>query len=406
MSKFSSSKFVHNQIVDLSAERSGAETPGVKELVTQVSTALPVIRVTDVPQRLLAAIVESSDDAIASKDLNGLVTSWNRSAEKLFGYAAEEIIGKPVTLIIPPELHQDEAMILGKIRRGEKIDHFETYRVRKNGERINVSLTISPIKDEQGRVLGAAKIIRDISESKRIEHALRTTEKLAAAGRLAATVAHEINNPLEAVVNYIYLAKVSPNLETVKGYLAGAEAELERVTQLTKQTLGFYRESKNPAAVRIGSLIEPLLAIFAAKIRNKAIRVSVEKRQDPEMVVVAGEIRQLLANLVSNSIDAIERDGLIRVRLSSTLAAVTSEAGVRLTVADSGVGIAPTDVPRLFEPFFTTKKDIGTGLGLWVCKSVVERHGGKVRIKSCTRSGRNGSTFSVFLPLGGPPQEE
>src|SRR5579864_3497716 len=156
----------------------------------------------------LAAIVESSDDAIASKDLNGIVTTWNRSAEKLFGYKAEEIIGKSITLIIPQELHQDENMILDKIRRGEKIEHFETVRVRKNGERIDVSLTISPMKNNFGKVIGAAKIVRDITEKKKIDRALRVTEKLAAAGRLAATVAHEINNPLEAVTNLIYLARV------------------------------------------------------------------------------------------------------------------------------------------------------------------------------------------------------
>src|SRR5262249_36775966 len=155
------------------------------------------------PDNLLAAIVESSDDAIASKDLNGIVTSWNKSAERLFGYTAEEIIGKPITLVIPPELHSDEAMILGKIRRDERIDHFETIRVTKSGEKIEVSLTISPVKDANGNVIGAAKIVRDITENKKIERALRTTERLATAGRLAATVAHEINNPLEAVTNLV-----------------------------------------------------------------------------------------------------------------------------------------------------------------------------------------------------------
>src|SRR5258707_670061 len=158
-------------------------------------------------QLRLAAIVESPGDAIASKDLNGTITSWNRSAEKLFGYKAEEIIGKPVTLIIPPELHRDEFTILSKIRRGEKIEHFETIRLHKNGEKVEVSLTISPVKDENGKVIGAAKIIRNITENNKIERALRTTEKLAAAGRMAATVAHEINNPLEAVTNLVYLAK-------------------------------------------------------------------------------------------------------------------------------------------------------------------------------------------------------
>src|SRR6478735_1777679 len=195
----------------------------------------------------LAAIVESSDDAIASKDLNGVVTSWNHSAEKLFGYKAEEIIGKPITLIIPPELHQDEQAILSKIRRGEKIEHFETVRVCKNGERVDVSLTISPVKDEYGKVIGAAKIVRNITENKKIDRALRITEKLAAAGRLAATVAHEINNPLEAVTNLVYLAKTDlQNTERVSEYLEMASRELERVAHIARQTLGFYRDTSLP----------------------------------------------------------------------------------------------------------------------------------------------------------------
>src|SRR6185437_12416917 len=152
-------------------------------------------------RRRLAAIVESSDDAIISKDLNSIVTSWNRQAERLFGYKEEEMIGRSILTIIPPELHGDEDMILSKIRRGEKIDHFETVRITKSGERVDVSLSISPVRDEQGNVTGAAKIARDVGERKKIESALRTTEKLATPGRLAATVAHEINNPLEQLAN-------------------------------------------------------------------------------------------------------------------------------------------------------------------------------------------------------------
>src|SRR4029077_4457436 len=167
----------------------------------------------------LAAIVESSDDAIVSKDLNGVVTSWNKSAERIFGYKAEEIIGQPITVIIPLELLSDETLILSKIRAGERVEHFQSVRLHKNGERIDVSLTVSPIKDEQGTVIGAAKIARDITQQKKMEAALHTSEKLASVGRLAATIAHEINNPLEAITNFIYLAKQHPNLpEKVQRY--------------------------------------------------------------------------------------------------------------------------------------------------------------------------------------------
>src|SRR3954470_164688 len=145
----------------------------------------------------LAAIVESSDDAIVSKDLNGLVTSWNKSAERIFGWTAEEIVGKSILTIIPPELHSDEPGILSRIRAGKRIEHFETVRMKKSGERVDISLTVSPVKDPQGNIIGAAKIARDITQQKKLEATLRTTERLASVGRLAATVAHEINNPLE-----------------------------------------------------------------------------------------------------------------------------------------------------------------------------------------------------------------
>ena len=169
-------------------------------------------------RRHLAAIVESSDDAIISKDLNGIVTSWNQGATRLFGYLPEEIIGQSILKIIPTELQYQEPFILERIKAAEPIEHYETERVSKNGERVLVSLTISPLKDERGRVVGVSKIARDITQNKKIEMALIQSEKLAATGRMAATIAHEINNPLEAVVNLIFLARNSPSLhESVKG---------------------------------------------------------------------------------------------------------------------------------------------------------------------------------------------
>ena len=353
-------------------------------------------------QQRLAAIIESSDDAIVGKNLHGIVTSWNPGAEKMFGYSAHEMEGQPITKIIPIELHADEQRILETIGRGERIDHFETTRMRKNGELIEVSLTISPINDETGKVIGAAKIARDITHRKQAEQALRTSERLASVGRLAATVAHEINNPLEAVTNLIFLAKSHTTDESVREYLSSAEEELERVSHLTKQTLGFYRDTRGAAATKVGAMVAPLLSVFGSRTRNKSIEIVSEIRQDPEIMAVPGEIRQLLANLLSNSIDAVEGGGKIRIRVSAANDWTANRLpGVRLTVADSGPGIPAAIRPKLFEPFFTTKKDVGTGLGLWVCKSIIEKQGGSIRLKSNVVPGKSWTAFSVFLPLDG-----
>ena len=352
-----------------------------------------------VSQRL-AAIVESSNDAIVSKDLNGIVTSWNPAAERIFGYTPEEMIGHSIRKVIPPELQDDEERILASMSRGERIEHFQTVRLTKSGKRIDVSLTISPVKDQSGRIVGAAKIARDITEQKKAEHALRTSEKLASVGKLAATVAHEVNNPLEAVTNLVYLAKERAIRDDVRQFLADAERELDRVSHITKQTLGFYRDTTKPSAVRVGELLKPLIAVFGSRSRNKGVEIFPEILDDPKVYAVAGEIRQLIANLMSNSIDAVQTGGQIRIRVSGHRGRTTEPmAGVRITIADSGAGISSEDRQHLFEPFFTTKKEVGTGLGLWVCKNIVDKHHGSIRVKSNVAPGRSWTAFSVFLPL-------
>ena len=348
----------------------------------------------------LAAIVESSDDAIASKDLNGIITSWNRSAEKLFGYTPEEIIGKPVLVIIPPELHHDEDMILSKIRRDEKIEHFETIRLHKNGERIEVSLTVSPIKDEDGNVIGAAKIIRNITETNKIERALRTTEKLAAAGRMAATVAHEINNPLEAVTNLVYLAKRDlSNNDRVAGYLEMASRELDRVAHITRQTLGFYRDTSSPARFNVAETIDDLLLLYEKRFESRRIKVLKQYDKEIEITALAGEIRQAFSNLITNAIDAMPNGGTLVVKVAKACDWSGFHLhGVRVTILDTGSGIEVRHRKSVFQPFFTTKTDVGTGLGLWITRGIVEKHQGTIRMKSSTGQERHGTVFSIFLP--------
>ncbi len=350
--------------------------------------------------RRLAAIVESSDDAIVGKSLSGIVMSWNPGAEKMFGYSANEMIGRPVTTIIPPALQEDEQRILKTIGLGERVEHFETVRVTKSGELIDVSLTVSPVKDEAGRVIGASKTARDITQQKKVEQALRMTERLTSVGRMAATIAHEINNPLEAVTNLVYLAKGRPVPSDVQEFLNAIEEELSRISEITKQTLGFYRETTAPTAVRVGEMLNPLISVLGRRARNRGIEIRPEIRQDPEIYAAAGEIRQLIANLLNNSFDAVDCGGLIRIRISAIGPNGHQKTGIRITVADSGRGIPPSDLSKLFDPFFTTTKDVGTGLGLWVCTNIVQRHNGSIRVKSSTTPGRSWTVFSVFLPAG------
>ncbi len=349
----------------------------------------------------LAAIVESSDDAIVSKDLNGIVTSWNRQAEHLFGYKEQEMIGRSILAIIPPELHRDEDMILTKIRNGQKIEHFETVRIAKSGERIDVSLSISPVKDEHGNIIGGAKIARDIREPRKIERALRTTEKLAAAGRLAATVAHEINNPLEAVNNLVFLAKRDVrDTNKVAEYLGLAERELQRVAHIARQTLGFYRDTSSTTRFGVSKTLDDLLFLYEKRFEARNIRVIKQYKNNSEITAFAGEIRQAFSNLISNAIDAMPSGGSLVIRISETREWRNSfQPGVRVTILDTGTGIPLHARKSLFEPFFTTKSDVGTGLGLWITRNIVEKHHGNMRFVTRTGPPDHGTAFSIFLPL-------
>ena len=351
---------------------------------------------------LLAAIVASSDDAIISKDLNGIVTSWNKGAERIFGYKAEEIIGQPITLIIPPELQDDEPRILQRIRGGERIDHFETVRMTKDGRRIDVSLTISPIQN--GKIIGAAKIARDITQQKRTEEALHVSERLASVGRLAATVAHEINNPLEAVTNYIYLAKLQPDLsEKLQRYLTYADEELRRVAHIAQQTLGFYRDNSLPVKVGISEAIQDVLTVYDRRFRYKELQVECDVEPGLTAWTLQGEFKQILSNLVANAIDASRDGGKIIIRGRASRDFRSGSPGVRITVADYGSGISKQDKVRLFTPFFTTKKEVGTGLGLWITKDLLEKKGGHIRLRS-RDSQPSGTVVSVYLSLQSPSQ--
>jgi PAS domain S-box-containing protein len=352
------------------------------------------LRVAEDASSQLAAIVTSSDDAILSMDLTGIITSWNEAASRMFGYAAEEITGKPIFTMIPPELYEEEHRILRRIRDGQPIEHFETVRLRKDGEPLHVSLSVSPIRDRSGRVIGASKMARDITEQKRAEEALRKTEMEAAKGRLAASIAHEINNPLEAITNVGYLIAMAPELSPSSRELVVAlNAEVSRVSDITRQALAFYRETAEPSAVSVAAIVDGVLELFRRRMAQKSVKLDVLYADNiPRILVKAGELRQVVANLLANALDAVPDGGHIVIRTRST------PSLVRITVCDNGEGIPPDRRDLIFRPFETTKGEKGTGLGLWVSKGLVEKYGGRILYRSSQNPQHRGTSFTVILP--------
>lgn len=230
------------------------------------------------------------------------------------------------------------------------------------------------------------------------ENALRRTESLAAAGRLAATVAHEINNPLEAVTNLIYLARTDPEVPaTVREMLETADQELARVSHIAHRTVGFYRDNSSRRRVNLSEVVEDVMQLYSRKIANKSLHLERRINGDVGVWAAEGEIRQVVSNLVANAIDACEEDGRICIKVTEAQAP-DGTLGGRVLVADSGCGIARDARARIFDPFFTTKEDVGTGLGLWISKRLTEKHGGRLRFKSSTNAARHGTVFSMFIP--------
>lgn len=347
-----------------------------------------------------AAIVEYSDDAIFSLSPDGRITSWNRGAERLYHYSPDEAVGAPVQMLAPPERLAEVERNLQLLRRGGHIDFYRTERMRKGGIRIPVLLSISPLRSDQGAIVGGSMLARDISVQKLSEEALRRSEKLAAAGRLAASVAHEINNPLEAVLNLLYLARHDPG--QAERYLTMAEQEVGRVASLAQRTLGFVRETNSAGSLDPATIMDEILQVYSRKLESKKIQVA-RRYSHCEIVGYSGELRQLLSNLLVNAVDAMESGGSLQVRVGAGRQWSNGAEGARITIADNGSGIPRQTLGRIFEPFYTTKQEGGTGLGLWVCRGIVEKHRGSIRVRSRVDGGRSGTVFSVFLPAAHEP---
>lgn len=248
------------------------------------------------------------------------------------------------------------------------------------------------------KILGGVAVNTDVTQTRLQDDALRKSEKLAAVGQLASSIAHEINNPLESITNLLYLVRHATSMEDVQGYAKIAQDELARVTEITLQTLRFHRQQSKPVEVDMADLLKNLMALYTGRLLVRNITAELKLVNSPRVLCLEGEIRQVVNNLVRNALDAMSGSGRLMVRLHPEFNRRSGQMGVRLTVADTGEGISPGMQRRLFEPFQTTKESTGTGLGLWVSKGIIEKHGGRIRIRTW-RGKIHGTVFAVWLPV-------
>jgi PAS domain S-box-containing protein len=391
----------------------------------------------------LAAIVESSDDAIISKDLNGIVTSWNRGAEAIFGFRADEIIGWPIRVLLPPDRMGEEDLILERMRGGDKVDHFETVRRHKDGHHINVSLTISPVRDENGRITGISKIARDITERTRTEAALRDlndnlerrvaertrelaeanerllteiaererteavlqqAQKMEAVGQLASGIAHDFNNLLSAVLCNLELLEMRLKDERLLRLAQAATRAARRGATLNEQMLAFSRKQHlAPKAVDVNDLLIRMDDLLRSTLGGTVHAATAISNGLWPALVDPHQLELVILNLMINARDAMPQGGRVLIE-SRNLSAPDGDPSIDLapgdyvviSVADAGTGMTPKVLARACEPFFTTKElGKGTGLGLAQVYGVARQSGGSLRIASVEGEG---TTVEIFLP--------
>ena len=354
----------------------------------------------------LAAIVECSDDAIVGKNLDGTIVTWNAGAERMFGYSHGEVKGRHISILVPPDRPCEIPAMLARIKLGEHVDHFETVRVRKDGRRIDVSITISAIKDGAGKILGASAIKRDISEQKRANEEVRAmtqqlwqAAKLASVGELAASIAHELNNPLATVCLRVesVLAR-TPADDPRRRALEIVEQEATRMGELVANLLQFSRRAEGQiSTVDNRQELSKAVELIQHILGKRLIRVVREFATDTPLIYADRQkLRQVFLNLLTNASDAMPDGGTLTLRTGpATLG--NGKAAVLIELADTGTGIAADNMQRILEPFFTTKEEgKGTGLGLAICRRMVQEHFGTIRIDS--EMGR-GTTVRIVLPV-------
>ncbi len=354
-------------------------------------------------ERLVRSILEQSTEAIAVCNTEGRIWLASRGLTELCGgNILFRQFDETMQLEIVDAEHSPagwfrlEDVLKGRVFRGVEVAfHCD------GSNPVHLLLSASPIRLPSEEIVATVVTLFNIEERKIAEEALRRSERLAATGRLAATIAHEINNPLESITNLLFLISTYPGVDRiVEQYAETAQEELQRVAHITKQTLAFHREAHAPVPVNLEQLLNSVTRLYARRIHDKQIELYSEMEFGGELMGFPNELRQVFSNLLENSIEACPQGGRLRMRVYRSREHCNSrQPGVRVVVADNGSGITAPQRQKIFEPFFTTKGERGTGLGLWVSQGIVSKHGGFIRMRSCTDPQRSGTVFCVFLPL-------
>jgi signal transduction histidine kinase len=328
----------------------------------------------------------------------------NGPYQELIGHRA--ILGKTVREAVPEAQAQGFTTLLDRVfKTGEPFVGRNTpiQLARSGAESLEtryLDFVYQPRREADGSISGIIALGVDVTENKRAEQLLLQSEKLNAVGRLASSIAHEINNPLEAVTNLIYLAQHSDMSPQAGEYLTAAEQELKRVSAIANQTLRFHRQSTNRRSVTVDDLLNSTLGLYQGRLNNTHVKVERRNRTSRPFVCFDGEIRQVLSNLVGNAIDSMQsRGGSLIIRSRERTHPCTGRELVVITIADTGSGMSPHTMSRIFEPFFTTKGLSGTGLGLWISKEIVDRHQGILKLRSCASGPRTGTVITLSLPV-------
>jgi PAS domain S-box-containing protein len=367
------------------------------ELERRVAERTEELQESEARFRTQANLLELASEAIIVRDLQGAIQFWNGGAETLYGWSREEAIGQDMHRLLKtvfPVSREDVGNALAEKGswQGNLIQQ------TRSGREIIVACRKTMNRDGNA----VLEVNRDITVQIKAEEALRESEKLAAMGRVAGIIAHEINNPLAAITNIFYLLRNHPSLsDEARGYADAAEQELVRVSHITRQTLSFYRESKQPTPVRVHELLDDV-----AELQNRAFQVNkIELRKKYSSASnVTGfpvELRQVFLNLIANAVQAMPKGGVLRLHVHEATDWMTQRRGPAISVIDTGVGIKPEDAQRLFEPFYSTKAAKGTGLGLWISKGILQKYSGRISYRSYRRNHECITCFRVFIPGNG-----